>query len=136
MTIRLAITYSPPPPLGDLQLSYAKSPIHINSFLPKTLFKNLFFRKLFSTFYSSHKFQFFSEEFWESTYKSPYSRSHKDSRLIGLIVITQRERLYKNVFGLKRSCTRYCCLLRVKRVVNIWQITFAKFVQLFSTPRR
>ena len=30
------------------------------------------------------------EEFWESTYKSPYSRSHTDSRLIGFIVFTQR----------------------------------------------
>ena len=78
----------------------------IQVFSLKTLFKILSFRKLASTFCSLHKFQSSSEEFWEPTYKSHCSRSHTVLRLIRYFVITQRERLYKSVFGLKRSCTR------------------------------
>jgi len=77
--------------------------------------KNLFFWKLVFTFISSLKFLLHSEDFWESTYKSPSSRSHTDSCLIRLIIFTQRERLYKSVFGLKRGCTRCCGLLGYKK---------------------
>ena len=105
------------------------SPIQNTSFLPKNSVKNsvclktcfyfLFFTNSYSIVKNSEK----------STYKSPYSRSHTNSRLIGLIVITQRERLYKSVFLMqKRSCTRCCCLLGVRGVVHIWQRVFNQVV--------
>ena len=91
------------------------TPIKINSFLPKNSVEKSIFQKTVFTFSSSFKFLLYSEDFWESTYKSPCSRSHTDSRLIGLIVFTQREKLYKSVFGLKRVCTRCCGLLGCKK---------------------
>jgi len=44
-----------------------------------------------------------------------------------LIVITQREELYKSIFGLKRSSTMCCYLLGVRRVAHIWQRCFVKW---------
>ena len=96
---------------------------------PKTLFKNLFFRKLFSLSILHTNSNPLVKNCESPPIKSPCSRSHTDSRLIGLIIITQREVLYKSVFLVqKRSCTRCCCLLGVRGVVHIWQRVFCQVV--------
>ena len=102
-------------------------PIQFTCFSAQTLFKSFVFQKTCFYFLLFTQFQFYCEEFWESTYKESCSRSHTVLRLIGFIVIIQRERLYKSVFGLKRSCTRCCCLLGLRRVVYIWQRGIVKW---------
>ena len=102
------------------------SPIQITSFSAQTLLKYSIFRKLvlFSVLHTNFN------PLVKNSESPPIRGLVQDhiqiSRFIGLIVITQREVLYKSAFLVqKRNCTR-CCLLGVRRVARIWQKLFVK----------
>ena len=96
-------------------LSQAKSPIHINSFSAQNSVQKSIFRKLYSLSILHSN----SNPLVKISESQPIRvLVHDHLQIQGLqdlFIITQRERLYKSVFGLKRSCIRYCCLLGYKK---------------------
>jgi len=78
------------------------SPIQNISFLPKTLFKNSVLQKNLLLLSVLTYFLFYYEEFWESTYKRPFSQSRTRFKAY---------RIYCNhsksccLLGVNKSCT-------------------------------
>ena len=83
------------------------APFQNISFLSKLCWKILFFRKLVSTFISSHKFQSPSEEFWESTYKSHCSRPHTSLKAYKIFCNHSLRSIVQGyLLGVDKRCTR------------------------------
>jgi len=75
------------------------SPIKNTRFLSKTLFKNSVFQKSGFYFLFFTQFQFYCEEFWESTYKRPCSQS----------------RTRFKAYRIHCNHSKSCCLLGVEK---------------------
>jgi len=92
------------------------SPIQITSFLPKLRSKILFFRKLVSTFCSSHNSNSIVKNSESPPIRDLVHDHIQDSRLIGFTVVIQMRRVVQEyLLGEKKRYTKSCSLLGIEK---------------------
>ena len=99
------------------------TPIKNISFLSKTLCKNSIFQKTSFHFHFFTQFEFYCEEFWESTYKSPCSSSHTSFKAYKIFCNYSKRRIVQGyLLGVEKRCTRNCLLGVEKSCTNLIKI--------------